>query len=620
MPITRNDLRNIAIIAHVDHGKTTLVDKLLVQAGTFAKHFHVGERMMDNNDIERERGITIFSKNCAVRYVQNDKIVHINIVDTPGHADFGGEVERVLGMVDGVLLLVDAVEGPMPQTRFVTMKALAQGLQPIVVVNKIDRPGARSEWVVNQTFELFDRLGATDAQLDFPVVYASALNGWSTLDVSVAKSGAQEGDMRPLFDTILAHVPAPAGAIDAPLQFQVSALDYSSYVGRLGIGRIRRGSLCPGQEVAILNHPLADGENPLRGRVGQVLMFEGLDRVPVERAGAGDIVLVTGIDDLTIGTTLASVELPEALPPISVDEPTLSMYFQVNTSPLAGREGKYVTSRNLRDRLARELLTNMALRVEDTGDTDAFLVSGRGELHLTILLENMRREGYELAVSRPRVVLKQIAGQTCEPYEMLSIDVEVQHQGAAMEALGVRRGELTNMESDALGRARLEYRIPARGLIGFQGEFMNLTRGTGLLSHVFDDFAPMKGDLPDRRNGVLISQEDGDAVAYALWKLQERGRMFVSPGEKLYEGMVIGIHSRDNDLVVNPIKGKQLTNVRSSGKDDAILLTPPIALTLEYAVEFIADDELVEITPKSIRIRKRHLKEHERKRASREAA
>ncbi len=620
MPITRNDLRNIAIIAHVDHGKTTLVDKLLVQAGTFAKHFHVGERMMDNNDIERERGITIFSKNCAVRYVQNDKIVHINIVDTPGHADFGGEVERVLGMVDGVLLLVDAVEGPMPQTRFVTMKALAQGLQPIVVVNKIDRPGARPEWVVNQTFELFDRLGATDAQLDFPVVYASALNGWSTLDVGVAKSGAQEGDMRPLFDTILAHVPAPAGAIDAPLQFQVSALDYSSYVGRLGIGRIRRGSLCPGQEVAILNHPLADGENPLRGRVGQLFMFEGLNRVPVERAGAGDIVLVTGIDDLTIGTTLASVELPEALPPISVDEPTLSMYFQVNTSPLAGREGKYVTSRNLRDRLARELLTNMALRVEDTGDTDAFLVSGRGELHLTILLENMRREGYELAVSRPRVVLKQIAGQTCEPYEMLSIDVEVQHQGAAMEALGVRRGELTNMESDALGRARLEYRIPARGLIGFQGEFMNLTRGTGLLSHVFDDFAPMKGDLPDRRNGVLISQEGGDAVAYALWKLQERGRMFVSPGEKLYEGMVIGIHSRDNDLVVNPIKGKQLTNVRSSGKDDAILLTPPIALTLEYAVEFIADDELVEITPKSIHIRKRHLKEHERKRASREAA
>jgi len=620
MPATRNDLRNIAIIAHVDHGKTTLVDKLLVQAGTFARHQHVAERMMDNNDIERERGITIFAKNCAIRYPRGNEIVHINIVDTPGHADFGGEVERVLGMVDGVLLLVDAVEGPMPQTRFVTQKALKQGLRPIVVVNKVDRPGARPEWVVNQTFELFDRLGANDAQLDFPVVYASALNGWSTLDVSVAKSGEQGGDMRPLFETILAHVPAPAGDVDAPLQFQVSALDYSSYVGRLGIGRIRRGAIGAGQEVAIVDVPLADGEMPRRGRVGQVFMFEGLNRVPVERAGAGDIVLVTGIDDLTIGTTLAALDRPEALPPIFVDEPTLSMYFQVNTSPLAGREGKYVTSRNLRDRLQRELMTNMALRVEDTGDTDAFLVSGRGELHLTILLENMRREGYELAVSRPRVVMKEIDGTLCEPYETLSVDVEAQHQGAVMEALGVRRGELVDMASDAQGRARLDYRIPARGLIGFQGEFMNLTRGTGLVSHVFDAFAPVKGDIPERRNGVLISQEDGDAVAYALWKLQERGRMFVSPGNKLYEGMVIGIHTRDNDLVVNPIKGKQLTNVRASGKDDAILLTPPIALTLEYAVEFIADDELAEITPKSIRIRKRFLKEHERKRASREAA
>ena len=636
----RNDLRNIAIIAHVDHGKTTLVDKLLVQAGTFAKHFHVGERMMDSNDIERERGITIFAKNCAVRYVREDKIVHINIVDTPGHADFGGEVERVLGMVDGVLLLVDAVEGPMPQTRFVTLKALKQGLRPIVVVNKVDRPGARPEWVVNQTFELFDRLGATDAQLDFPVVYASALNGWATLDVNVAKAASRKredaedaggaaravsidddaADMRPLFETIISYVPAPAGEVDAPLQFQVSALDYSSYVGRLGIGRIRRGSMLPGQEVAVLNHPLAEGELPARGRIGQVFMFEGLNRVPVEHAEAGDIVLVTGIDDLTIGTTLAAVEAPHALPGISVDEPTLSMYFQVNTSPLAGREGKYVTSRNLRDRLNRELLTNMALRVDETGDTDAFLVSGRGELHLTILLENMRREGYELAVSRPRVVLKDVAGESHEPYEALSVDVEEHHQGAVMEALGVRRGELVNMESDALGRTRLDYRIPARGLIGFQGEFMNLTRGTGLMSHVFEEFAPVKGDIPERRNGVLISQEEGDAVAYALWKLQERGRMFVSPGEKLYEGMVIGIHSRDNDLVVNPIKGKQLTNVRASGKDDAILLTPPIGLTLEYAVEFIADDELVEITPKSIRIRKRYLKEHERKRASREAA
>ena len=616
MAVTRNELRNIAIIAHVDHGKTTLVDKLLVQAGTFAKHFHVGERMMDNNDIERERGITIFAKNCAIRYLDT----HINIVDTPGHADFGGEVERVLGMVDGVLLLVDAVEGPMPQTRFVTMKALKEGLRPIVVVNKVDRDGARPEWVVNQTFELFDRLGASDAQLDFPVVYASALNGWSTLDVGVAKAGAHGGDMRPLFETILAHVPAPAGDVDAPLQFQVSALDYSSYVGRLGVGRIRRGTLRPGQEVAILNHPVRDGDAPARGRVGQVFMFEGLSRAPVEQAAAGDIVLVTGIEDLTIGTTLAAVEQPEALPPISVDEPTLSMYFQVNTSPLAGREGKYVTSRNLRDRLNREILTNMALRVEETADTDAFLVSGRGELHLTILLENMRREGYELAVSRPRVVLKEIAGEMCEPYETLSVDVEATHQGAVMEALGVRRGDLVNMESDSLGRARLDYRIPARGLIGFQGEFMNLTRGTGLMSHVFDAFAPIKGEIPERRNGVLISQEDGDAVAYALWKLQERGRMFVSPGEKLYEGMVIGIHSRDNDLVVNPIKGKQLTNVRASGKDEAIMLTPPIPLTLEYAVEFIAEDELAEVTPKSIRIRKRHLKEHERKRASREAA
>jgi len=616
MPKNRNDLRNIAIIAHVDHGKTTLVDKLLVQAGTFAAHQHVGERMMDSNDIERERGITIFAKNCAIRYHDT----HINIVDTPGHADFGGEVERVLGMVDGVLLLVDAVEGPMPQTRFVTLKALRQGLRPIVVVNKVDRPGARPEWVVNQTFDLFDRLGANDAQLDFPVVYASALNGWATLDAVVAKSGEQRGDMRPLFDTILRSVPAPDGDVDGPLQFQMSALDYSSYVGRLGIGRIRRGSLAAGQEVALLDHPLAEGEVPARGRVGQVFMFEGLNRVPVERAAAGDIVLVTGIDDLRIGTTLAAVDAPHALPGIAVDEPTLSMYFQVNTSPLAGREGKYVTSRNLRDRLTRELLTNMALRVEETEDTDVFLVSGRGELHLTILLENMRREGYELAVSRPRVVQKDIGGVTCEPYEMLSVDVDEPHQGAVMEALGVRRGELVDMASDARGRTRLDYRIPARGLIGFQGEFMNLTRGTGLMSHVFDEFAPVKGDIPERRNGVLVSQEDGDAVAYALWNLQERGRMFVSPGERLYEGMVIGIHSRDNDLVVNPIKGKKLTNVRAAGKDDAVLLTPPIALTLEYAVEFIADDELVEITPKSIRIRKRYLKEHERKRASRAAA
>jgi len=614
----RTFLRNIAIIAHVDHGKTTLVDKLLAQAGTFAKHQHIAERVMDSNDIERERGITILAKNCSIDYNE----YHINIVDTPGHADFGGEVERVLGMVDSVLLLVDAVEGPMPQTRFVTMKALQQGLKPIVVVNKVDRPGARPEWVVNATFDLFDKLGANDEQLDFPVVYASALNGWATMDVKVAKTGLPdgEGNMKALFETVIASVPAPQADVDGPLQFQVSALDYSSYLGRLGIGRIRRGKLKPGQEVAILNGPLAPGQVAPKARIGTVLGFHGLERTPVEMAMAGDIVLVTGVDDMTIGTTLAAVEHPEALPPIMVDEPTLSMYFQVNTSPLAGREGKYVTSRNLRDRLAKELLTNMALRVDDTGDTDAFLVSGRGELHLTILIENMRREGFELAVSRPRVVMREIDGVTCEPYESLSVDVEEGHQGAVMEALGTRRADLTNMESDGLGRTRLEYRVPARGLIGFQGEFMNLTRGTGLMSHVFDGYAEVKGDIPERRNGVLISAEDGPAVAYALWKLQDRGRMFVSPGEMLYEGMVIGIHSRDNDLVVNPIKGKQLTNVRASGTDEAVRLVPPIALSLEYAVEFIADDELVEVTPQSIRIRKRHLKEHERKKASREAA
>jgi GTP-binding protein len=605
-------LRNIAIIAHVDHGKTTLVDKLLTQSGTFAKHQTIGERVMDSNDIERERGITIFSKNCAIRYDE----MRINIVDTPGHADFGGEVERVLGMVDGVLLLVDAVEGPMPQTRFVTMKALRQHLHPIVVVNKVDRPGARPEWVVNQTFDLFDRLGATEAQLDFPVIYASALNGWATTDIQTVYSGeAAKGDMRSLFESVLTHVPVPEGDPDGPLQFQISALDYSSYIGRLGIGRVRRGRLRPGQEVIALT----PNEAPVRAKISQVLGFSGLDRAPIDEGEAGDIVLVSGIDNLSIGTTLADTAEPEALPPIAIDEPTLSMQFQVNTSPLAGREGKYVTSRNLRDRLYKETLTNVALRVEDTEDTDVFLVSGRGELHLTILIENMRREGYELAVSRPRVVLREVDGVTCEPYEFLSVDVEDAHQGGVMEALGYRRGEMVHMEADGRGRTRIDYRIPARGLIGFQGEFLNLTRGTGIMSHVFDSYAPVKGDIPERRNGVLVSQEDGDAVAYALWNLQERGRMFVSPGDKLYEGMVIGIHSRDNDLVVNPIKGKKLTNVRASGKDDAVLLTPPIKLTLEYAVEFIADDELAEITPQSIRVRKRFLKEHERKRAGREA-
>jgi GTP-binding protein len=618
MATPRLDLRNIAIIAHVDHGKTTLVDKLLVQAGTFARHQQVGERMMDTNELERERGITILAKNCSIRYGDT----RINIVDTPGHADFGGEVERVLGMVDAVLLLVDAVEGPMPQTRFVTLKALQQGKKAIVVVNKVDRPGARPEWVVNETFELFDRLGATDDQLDFPVVYASALHGWATLDVVAAKAAsAPEGaSMQPLFETIVAYVPPPAGDAEGPLQFQVSALDYSSYLGRLGIGRIRRGTMRAGQDVAVLRGPPLEGEASPRARIGQLFVFTGLERTPAESASAGDIVLVTGVDDLAIGTTLAALDAPEALPPITVDEPTLAMYFQVNTSPLAGREGKYVTSRNLRDRLMKELLTNMALRVEETADTDVFLVSGRGELHLTILIENMRREGYELAVSRPRVVLRDIGGETCEPYEALSVDVELAHQGAVMEALGARRGDLSDMASGGGGRVRLEYRIPARGLIGFQGEFMNLTRGTGLASHVFDGYAPVRGDIPERRNGVLVSQEDGDSVAYALWKLQERGRMFVSPGERVYEGMIIGIHSRDNDLVVNPIKGKQLTNIRAAGKDEAVALTPPIALTLEYAVEFIADDELAEVTPRSIRLRKRYLKEHERKRAAREVA
>jgi len=597
-------LRNIAIIAHVDHGKTTLVDKLLHQAGTFAAHQHIAERVMDSNDIERERGITILAKNTAVDYAGT----HINIVDTPGHADFGGEVERVLSMVDGVLLLVDAVEGPMPQTRFVTRKALALGLKPIVVVNKIDRPAARADWVVNQTFDLFDKLGATDEQLDFPVVYASALNGWASLD-----SATQGSDMRPLFDTILAHVPAPSGDPDAPLQLQISALDYSSFVGRIGIGRVRRGTLRAGDDVLLL-----DGDKaPVRSRVNQIFGFRGLERVPMDEAAVGEIVLVNGIEDIGIGVTLADVEQPEALPALRVDEPTLTMNFRVNNSPLAGTEGKFVTSRQIRDRLIKELLTNVALRVTDTEDTDVFLVAGRGELHLTILIENMRREGYELAVSRPRVVVREIDGQRLEPYEMLTVDVDEAHQGGVMEALGQRRGELQDMAADGRGRVRLDYRIPARGLIGFQGEFLRLTRGTGLLSHVFDDFAPMKEDVPARRNGVLISAEAGTAVAYALWKLQERGRMFVTPGEKIYEGMIIGIHSRENDLVVNPAKTKQLTNIRAAGKDDAILLTPPVELTLEAAVEFIDDDELVEVTPQSIRLRKRQLKESDRRRAAR---
>ena len=597
-------IRNIAIIAHVDHGKTTLVDCLLKQSGTFAAHEKMGERIMDSNDIEKERGITILAKNCAIEYGGT----RINIVDTPGHADFGGEVERVLSMVDGVLLLVDAVEGPMPQTRFVTRKALALGHKAIVVVNKIDRPGARPGWVIDQTFELFDKLGANDAQLDFPVIYASALQGWASTDHTERRP-----DMSALFEAVLAHVPPPAAEVDKPLQFQISTLDYNSYVGRIGIGRIRRGSVHPGQQVA-LRYGTED-----RGvaKIAQVLTFTGLQRAPVDEAFAGDIVAITGIEDVNIGVTVCDPEATDGLPPIHVDEPTLAMNFQVNTSPLAGREGKYVTSRQIRERLQRELQSNVALRVEDTDEPDVMRVSGRGELHLTILIENMRREGYELAVSRPQVLTKVVNGEVHEPYEALTVDIDEGNQGAVMEALGTRRAELSDM-AIGNGRARLEYRVPARGLIGFQGEFMTLTRGTGLMSHIFDGFAAVKGEIPDRHNGVLVSNEQGEAVAYALFNLQERGRMFVSPGEKLYEGMIIGIHSRENDLVVNPIKTKKLTNIRAAGKDDAILLTPPIQLTLEYAVEFIAEDELVEVTPQSIRIRKRFLKEHERRRAARE--
>jgi GTP-binding protein len=600
-------IRNIAIIAHVDHGKTTLVDCLLKQSGTFAAHERLGERIMDSNDIERERGITILAKNCAIEYGGT----RINIVDTPGHADFGGEVERVLSMVDGVLLLVDAVEGPMPQTRFVTRKALALGLKAIVVVNKIDRPGSRPAWVIDQTFDLFDKLGASDAQLDFPVIYASALQGWASTDYTERRP-----DMSALFEAILTHVPPPAAQADLPLQLQISTLDYNPYVGRIGIGRIRRGVVRPGETVALRY----GNEDRGVAKIAQVLAFTGLQRSAVAEASAGDIVALTGIEAVNIGLTVCDPEHAEGLPPISVDEPTLAMNFQVNNSPLAGREGKFVTSRQIRERLYRELQSNVALRVEDTEEPDVMRVSGRGELHLTILIENMRREGYELAVSRPQVLTKIVDGEVHEPYEALTVDIEDGHQGAVMEALGSRRAELSDMSVNGNGRARLEYRVPARGLIGFQGEFMTLTRGTGLISHIFDGFAPVKGDIPDRHNGVLVSNENGEAVAYALFNLQERGRLFVSPGEKLYEGMIIGIHSRDNDLVVNPIKTKKLTNIRAAGKDDAILLTPPIQLTLEYAVEFIADDELVEVTPTSIRIRKRFLKETDRKRASRSEA
>ena len=603
-------IRNIAIIAHVDHGKTTMVDRLLQSAGTFRENQQVAERVMDSNDLERERGITILAKNCAVEY----QGTHINIIDTPGHADFGGEVERVLSMVDGVLLLVDAVEGPMPQTRFVTRKALAQGLKPIVVVNKIDRPGARPDWVINQTFDLFDKLGATEDQLDFPVIYASALNGFAgyTTDVEELK---KVGDMRAVFDTVIKYVPVRDDNPDGPLMMQICSLDYSSYVGKIGVGRVHRGRIRPNMEVAIMNGP---DDTPKRVKVNQILKFEGLDRMLVDEAEAGDIILVNGIEDLAIGTTITDIQQPEALPMLRVDEPTLTMNFQVNSSPLAGREGKFVTSRQIRERLERELKSNVAMRVRPTSDETVWEVAGRGELHLTILLENMRREGYELAVSRPRVLLKEVNGEKQEPYELLTVDVEEEHQGAVMEELGRRKGDLQDMQPDGKGRVRLEYRIPARGLIGFQSLFMTMCRGTGIMSHVFDDYGPIKqGDVGERRSGVIISQDDGEAVAYALWKIQERGRLFVNPGDKLYEGMIIGEHSRENDIVVNPIRGKQLTNIRASGTDEAIRLVPPVKLTLESAVEFINDDELVEITPQSIRLRKRYLKDFERKRAAR---
>jgi GTP-binding protein len=605
--MTKRALRNIAIIAHVDHGKTTLVDQLLRQSGTFRSNEKMTERVMDSNDLEKERGITILSKNCSVEYDGT----HINIVDTPGHADFGGEVERVLSMVDGVLLLVDAVEGPMPQTRFVTKKALALGLKPIVVINKVDRPGARCDYVINATFELFDKLGASEEQLDFPIIYASGLNGYAGLTEDV-----REGDMRPLFDAVLKHVPVRDDNPDGPLQFQISSIDYNSYVGKIGIGRVNRGRVKPGMEVICMNGP--EGV-PFKGRVNQVLKFKGLEREVVEEAFAGDIALINGIEELAIGTTVCAVDKPDPLPMLKIDEPTLTMNFMVNTSPLAGREGKFVTSRQIRERLDRELKSNMALRVRQTDDDTVFEVSGRGELHLTILVETMRREGYEMAVSRPRVVFHEENGVKMEPFENLTVDIEDATQGSVMEDLGKRKGELLDMVSDGKGRTRLEYRIPARGLIGFQGDFMTMTRGNGLMSHTFDCYAPAKdGVLGERHNGVLISQDDGEAVAYAIWKLQDRGRMFVKHGDPVYEGMVIGIHSRDNDLVVNPIKGKQLTNVRSSGTDEAVRLVTPIDLTLEYAVEFISDDELVEVTPKSVRVRKRYLKEHERKKASRD--
>jgi GTP-binding protein len=597
--------RNIAIIAHVDHGKTTLVDELLKQSGTLQTRGEFQERMMDSNALERERGITILAKNTAVRWGP----YRINIVDTPGHADFGGEVERVLSMVDSVLLLVDAVDGPMPQTRFVTQKALARGFRPIVVVNKVDRPGARPEWVLNQTFDLFDRLGATDEQLDFPVLYCSGLRGYASPDPS-----ARDGDLRPLFETIIDEVPRPPVDPEGPFQLQVSSLDYSSYVGVIGIGRIARGHVERNSPVTVVGR---DGRER-RGRILQILGFHGLERVEVPEARAGDIVAFTGLEELYISDTVCDPARVEALPPLDVDEPTVSMTFQVNDSPLAGLDGKFVTSRHLRERLSRETMHNVALRVADTDDPDRFRVSGRGELHLAILIENMRREGYELAVSRPEVIFREGPAGREEPYEQVTVDVEEQHQGTVMERLGGRGGLLQDMQPDGRGRVRLDYIIPSRGLIGFRTEFLTATSGTGLLYNVFLEYRPARaGDYGRRASGVLVSNGAGKVLAYALFNLQERGRLFVGPGDEVYEGMLVGIHSRGNDLVVNPLKAKQLTNIRAAGSDENILLTPPVRLSLEQAMEFIDEDELVEVTPKAIRLRKKLLKEHERKRAER---
>ncbi|TVO78420.1 translational GTPase TypA [Sedimenticola selenatireducens] len=598
-------LRNIAIIAHVDHGKTTLVDKLLQQSGTLGDRFGPVERLMDSNDLEKERGITILSKNTSITW--ND--YRINIVDTPGHADFGGEVERVLSMVDSVLLLVDAVEGPMPQTRFVTQKAFQHGLKPIVVVNKIDRDGARPDWVVDQTFELFDRLGATDEQLDFPVIYASAINGFAG-----AESDVREGDMTPLFEAIVNNCSAPDVDVDGPFKMQVSTLAYNSYLGAIAVGRITRGTVRKNMPITLITR---DGDQR-REKIGKVFGFIGLDRVEVESASAGDIVALSGIAAPNVSDTLCDPEHAEIMPPLTVDEPTVSMTFQVNTSPFAGKEGKYLTSRQLKDRLERELIHNVALRVEEGTDPEKFKVSGRGELHLSILLETMRREGFEMAVSRPEVIFREVDGEVCEPYEQLTVDVEEEDQGGIMEALGSRKGDLTDMVPDGKGRVRLDYVIPSRGLIGFQTEFMTLTSGSGLIYHVFDHYGPAQhGGIAPRNNGVMISNSTGKALGYALFNLQERGRLFTEHGMAVYEGQVIGIHSRANDLTVNPIKGKQLNNIRAAGNDENIVLTPPVRFSLEQALEFIEEDELVEITPSAIRIRKRHLKEHERKRASR---